>query len=944
MITSRTSATSFSSHKVRNNISRILAIPLAVMIILYAYMPHAYAVVTIGQDTTVTISGNDSETTQGYTSPLKTDVLNISGNGTLNIKDGGSVEAESVNVSGTLYSTYTSTVTVTGEGSKLIAESISFGNTGSGNMEISHGGYAEFDRVNIGNYAHNGNGKLIVRGDNSKLNADELNVGAFLDYSESHGWIPGEGYLDILDGGQVDSDYCYIGYVTTVPNKVQINGQGSELSVGHSLSVGYEGTGELEISKGGTLTYLHLGSYSNEATIGYKAGSSGTVTVKDSGSLWENTGNLIVGNQGTGTLIIEDNGIVDVQENVIVANNGGSKGTLDISAGGTLKTKNLNAGSGNITTNFHDGGRLKAIGNNESFISNFKDGELNISSGALVIDSDAFDIGTDSSAFSGSGGLTKEGTGTLTLSGRNTYLGETTVAAGTLRAGTEQAFSEASKYTVKDGATLDMNGYTRSISGLSLNKNGTVLTGSSTSTAPIGTKLTVNGNYHSDGGVLHLRTELNGDSSLSDKLIVNGDTSGHTNVKITNIGGGGVQTLNGIEIVQVKGASNGTFKEDGRIVAGAYDYFVRSGKTINGADADNWYLVSEIPGSTVDPDPIPDPTPMPDPDTAPQTGTPVYRPEGGSYLSNLAAANSLFVTSLHDRLGEDRYSTGAYNGTKKDTNMWMRHVGVHNEFNDGSGQIDTSGNSYVLQIGGDIAQWSGNGTDRWHLGIMGGYAHNSSKSRSRITDYTSKGTLSGYSVGIYGTWYSNQADKSGAYIDSWLQYNWFDNEVNGDRQQTEKYKSKGVVASLEGGYSFLISENDRAKYWLQPKAQLVWMGVTANDHTEANGTRIKSDTNGNLMTRLGVRAYADIRSKDENKDHAFQPFLELNWIHNTNEYALMMDDVMIYQEGAGNLGEVKLGIEGKIRKNLSYWANIGCQFGSDSYRNTVGMLGINYIF
>ncbi|MCD7875694.1 MAG: autotransporter outer membrane beta-barrel domain-containing protein [Cloacibacillus porcorum] len=943
MITSRTSATSFSSHKVRNNISRILAIPLAVMIILYAYMPHAYAAVNIGQDTTVTISGNDSETTQGYTSPWKTDILNISGNGTLDIKNGGSVEAESVNVSGTLYSTYTSTVTVTGEGSKLIAESISFGNTGNGNMEISHGGYAEFDRVNIGNYAHNGNGKLTVRGDNAKLNvANTLNVGAFVDYSESTGWIPGEGYLDILDGGQVDSDSCYIGYITTVPNKVQINGQGSELSVGRSFWVGYEGKGELEISNGGKIIFRHVVNL--DAGIGLKAGSSGTVTVRNDGSLWDNKGNLIVGNQGTGTLIIKDNAIVDVQENVIVANNGSSTGTLDISGGGTLKTKNLNAGSGTITTNFHDGGRLQAIGNNESFISNFADGELNISSGALVIDSDTFEIGTDSSAFSGNGGLTKEGTGTLTLDGRNTYLGETTVAAGTLRAGTDQAFSEASKYTVKDGATLDLNGYTRSISGLSLNKNGTVLTGSSTSAAPIGTKLTVNGDYHSDGGVLHLRTELNGDASLSDKLIVNGNTSGHTDVKITNIGGGGVQTVNGIEIVRVNGASNGTFKEDGRIVAGAYDYFVRSGKTIKGANADNWYLVSEIPGSTVDPDPIPDPTPMPDPDTAPQTGTPVYRPEGGSYLSNLAAANSLFVTSLHDRLGEDRYSTGAYNGTKKDTNMWMRHVGVHNEFNDGSGQIDTSGNSYVLQIGGDIAQWSGNGTDRWHLGIMGGYAHNSSKSRSRRTDYTSKGTLSGYSVGIYGTWYSNQADKSGAYIDSWLQYNWFDNEVNGDRQQTEKYKSKGVVASLEGGYSFLLSENDRAKYWLQPKAQLVWMGVTENDHTEANGTRIKSDTNGNLMTRLGVRAYADIRSKDENKDYAFQPFLEQNWIHNTNEYALMMDDVMIYQEGAGNLGEVKLGIEGKIRKNLSYWANIGCQFGSDSYRNTVGMLGINYIF
>lgn len=942
MITSRTSATSFSSHKVRNNISRILAIPLAVMIILYAYMPHAYAV-EIGQDATVTISGSGDTS---HESPWKPGDLLITQNGTLEIKDGGIVETRSVSMGGPFISTNTSTLTVTDEGSQLIVDSsFSLGLFGNSNVEISNGGYVKHNSnsyLHIGSGFEGRTGTLTVKDSGSKMDVGVLVVGSLSDPMNTG--VAGEGYLNILNGGQINSYECLIGYIPASPGKAKIDGQGSELSVRTAIFVGREGKGELEISNGGKLTH-HNGSYYNYDTIiGSVASSSGTVTVRNDGSLWDNKGNLIVGDKGAGALIIEDNAIVDVQENVTVANNGGSTGTLDISAGGTLKTKNLKAGSGNITTNFHDGGRLQAIGNNDSFISNFADGELNISSGALVIDSDTFDIGTDSSAFSGKGGLTKEGTGTLTLGGHNTYLGETTVAAGTLRAGTEQAFSEASKYTVKDGATLDMNGYTRSISGLSLNKNGTVLTGSSTLPDSIGTKLTVNGNYHSDGGILHLRTELNGDSSLSDKLIVNGNTSGHTNVKITNIGGGGVQTVNGIEIVQVKGASNGTFKESGRIVAGAYDYFVRSGKTINGADANNWYLVSEIPGSTVDPDPIPDPTPMPDPDTAPQTGTPVYRPEGGSYLSNLAAANSLFVTSLHDRLGEDRYSTGAYNGTKKDTNMWMRHVGVHNEFNDGSGQIDTSGNSYVLQIGGDIAQWSGNGTDRWHLGIMGGYAHNSSKSRSRITDYTSKGTLSGYSVGIYGTWYSNQADKSGAYIDSWLQYNWFDNEVNGDRQQTEKYKSKGVVASLEGGYSFLLSENDRAKYWLQPKAQLVWMGVTANDHTEANGTRIKSDTNGNLMTRLGVRAYADIRSKDENKDHAFQPFLELNWIHNTNEYALMMDDVMIYQEGAGNLGEVKLGIEGKIRKNLSYWANIGCQFGSDSYRNTVGMLGINYIF
>ncbi|VDZ76971.1 putative autotransported protein [Salmonella bongori] len=62
-------------------------------------------------------------------------------------------------------------------------------------------------------------------------------------------------------------------------------------------------------------------------------------------------------------------------------------------------------------------------------------------------------------------------------------------------------------------------------------------------------------------------------------------------------------------------------------------------------------------------------------------------------------------------------------GEKKVTSLWMRNVGAHTRFKDGSGQLKTHINSYVLQLGGDLVQWSTNGLDRWHIGAMAGYAN-----------------------------------------------------------------------------------------------------------------------------------------------------------------------------------------------------------------------------
>ncbi|QPO95074.1 intestinal colonization autotransporter adhesin MisL [Citrobacter freundii] len=467
--------------------------------------------------------------------------------------------------------------------------------------------------------------------------------------------------------------------------------------------------------------------------------------------------------------------------------------------------------------------------------------------------------------------------------------------------------------------------------------------------------LTINEDFTGNGGKLVFNTVLNDDTSETDKLKVLGNTAGNAFVAVNNIGGTGAQTIEGIEIIEVAGNSDGTFEKAGRIVAGAYDYnVVQKGS--------NWYLTSFIPAppdpedpDPVDPDPVdpidPDPVdpvepiiPEPEEPVAPPVTEQQYRPEAGSYLANNYAANTLFMTRLHDRLGETQY-VDMLTGEKKVTSLWMRNVGAHTRFKDGSGQLKTQSNSYVMQLGGDLAQWSSDGLDRWHLGAMAGYANSQNRTQSSLTGYHSRGQVTGYSVGLYGTWYANDADKTGTYVDTWALYNWFDNKVMGQEQAAEKYKSSGITASVEAGYSFKLGESERNSYWLQPKAQVVWMDVQADSHREANGTRVKDNTDGNLMTRLGVKAFINGHNAiDDGKSREFQPFVEANWIHNTQTTSVKMDDVSNDMRGTKNIGELKIGVEGQITPRLNVWSNVAQQVGDKGYSDTRGMLGVKYNF
>lgn len=448
------------------------------------------------------------------------------------------------------------------------------------------------------------------------------------------------------------------------------------------------------------------------------------------------------------------------------------------------------------------------------------------------------------------------------------------------------------------------------------------------------TTLTVEGNYAGNDATLVLNTVLGDDNSLTDKLIVQGDVeAGTTNVVINNIGGGGAETINGIQIVEVGGQSIGEFVQQNRIVAGAYDYDV-----VKGTADESWYLSSHVTPIIVNPKDPQDPK-------AEQK----LRPEFSSYLANNFAANTMFVMRLHDRLGETQY-TDVLTGEQKVTSMWMRHIGGHTRFKDSSGQQKTQSNRYVAQIGGDLAQWSSDGLDRWHLGAMAGYGNSHSNTSSHVVNRESRSKVEGYSAGLYGTWYANQMDKTGTYIDTWVLYNWFDNEVSGDERATESYKSRGITASIEAGYSFKFGESDRDSYWIQPKAQVIWMDVQAKNHYEQADvtgarTKVSDKTKGNLQTRLGLRAYINGHNEiDDGNDRKFQPFVEANWIHNTNNYSVQMADVKDEMRGTKNIGELKVGVEGQLSKRLNVWGNAAQQIGDKGYSDTSATIGIKYQF
>lgn len=268
-------------------------------------------------------------------------------------------------------------------------------------------------------------------------------------------------------------------------------------NVGSDLNIGREIDATLTIAGGGTVT-------SQAGRIGYSLNRSGTVTVTGAGSSWTNSGDLSIGYSGIGSLTIMAGGTV-ASAATLLTDNAGSTGTLNLvgdaaSGRGVLETGQLVSGPGNVTLNLN-GGVLRATRDEASYLSGFS--ALTIGSNGVSFDSNGRNIGV-ATDFSGSGGLTKLGAGTLTLSGSNSYTGDTVIEAGRLVGDSAGSFSPDSNVTIAAGATLEVASSPFLLATVgSLSGAGTIAIGadSTLSTGWSDASRTFSGNFSGDGAL-----------------------------------------------------------------------------------------------------------------------------------------------------------------------------------------------------------------------------------------------------------------------------------------------------------------------------------------------------------------------------------------------------------------------------------------------------------
>jgi outer membrane autotransporter protein len=798
----------------------------------------------------------------GSTLNLAGAAFTINGNGTLNI---GNATANG-----------TTAGTVTG----LVG---SITNAGTINFNQSDATYTFATAIaGTGAVVQNASGITFLTGANTYSGATIVNAGLI---NFSNGGSLGTGRIT-LNGG---------GLQWAAANTTDISGRLNALGASGgtfdtngndvTLASGISGTGGLTKTGAGTLTLTNANSYTGETTI-----SNGTLKLAGAGTLAGATGVSLTGGSavfdlstGSSQSVAHLSGVagslVALGANTLTLTDNTSQtfsGSLTGTGGGLVKQ-----GTGTLTlsgaSTYTGGtalrqGRLN-LGNNLALgtgtLSMDDDTTLGFSADGLtianaiqltgnndpVIDTGAFNA-TLSGAISGGGFITKEGTGTLTLSGANNYTGATSVAQGTLKAGAANTFSAASVHSVASGATLDLAGFNQSVA--SLANSGTVsLVG-----ATAGTTLTVTGAYVGNNGVLRLGTALNG-TGPSDRLVLNGATavaSGKTTVQITNLGGLGALTSgNGIEVITAQNGATTTAQTtkdafslaNGHVDAGAYEYRLYAADA-NGA-GENWFLRSSTTASP----------------GAPTPSAPVitYRAEASLYAAlagQLRQGNLAMLGDLRKRVGDDDVKGTATTPTGSDRRAWARVLSTDIDIQQGGAVSPSSkGRLTGFQAGTDLLVMP-----NWRAGLYVGQLDGDARVRGFASGIQNlavgRNDLRSQYLGVYGTYTSD----SGFYADAVVQ-------SGRHRYTVEPFLSPGVggkgnslLGSIEVGQAFALGGSG---WSVEPQLQLIHQHMDLNNSAIA-GAIAQPQADSGWIARAGVR----VKGQIDTGIGALQPYGRFN--------------------------------------------------------------------
>lgn len=325
------------------------------------------------------------------------------------------------------------------------------GGSGNGVVNLS-GGTINVNNNGVGIGRAGGTGALNVTGGTlTKAGANNFVVGGLAgSTTPTLGTVTHSGGTIAVNGGEFYVGNSVTTSVTTTTGIYNLSETGV-LNVNNWIAVGRDGAnGTLNIT-GGKVT--KTGTAANGLTIGTGSlTNQGTVSV--SGGLLDiQQGPVYVGEGSLATLSISDSGEVRTPTIQVARTNTANLGLVNLN-GGTLKTSRIFGGAGNSEVSFN-GTLVQATSSQALFLDNLD--VATIKAGGAIIDSNGFNIATGTAqVLAGSGPLTKQGLGTLSLLGPNTHTGETFVNAGKLVT-TTSSYLATGPVTVAAGATYGVD-------------------------------------------------------------------------------------------------------------------------------------------------------------------------------------------------------------------------------------------------------------------------------------------------------------------------------------------------------------------------------------------------------------------------------------------------------------------------------------------------------
>jgi autotransporter-associated beta strand protein len=261
--------------------------------------------------------------------------------------------------------------------------------------------------------------------------------------SMNAGATGGQGYFTQMGGTFNCASQYQIATDTSVTVATNDIGGNAILNVDNWFAVGRNGgLGVLNISGNAAITVS--GVNGGNLTIGSGGSSQGYIN-QSGGTITNTATSTYIGESGTATAVWTMDDGAAILGNVYIAYADTPSGVLYLN-GGTFRANSISSPTYPTSTTglFFNGGTLQAGASSSSFLSSLTVAEVD--AGGAIIDSQAFNIGIPQALIDGGtgGGLTKQGSGMLTLSGANTYTGDTVINGGTLQTLTPYSTSTGS--------------------------------------------------------------------------------------------------------------------------------------------------------------------------------------------------------------------------------------------------------------------------------------------------------------------------------------------------------------------------------------------------------------------------------------------------------------------------------------------------------------------